>query len=126
MTDFLYQDTILEHYRHPHHWRELPEAEVSSTLSNPSCGDELTVYLVLENNMIRDISFTGVGCAISIAAASMLSDVVIGKKIGKVLDMDKNDIISLLGVSISPARERCSTLALETMKKAVVSAQKIK
>jgi len=96
--------------------------------TNASCGDRMKIYIKFSSatshqqpatSKIKNIKFKGVGCAISIASASMLTEFVKGKKISKILELDKNDIFKLLGVRVGPGRMRCATLALEAIKKAL-------
>lgn len=116
----LYKENILDHYREPHNKKELPYATNKHKEFNPSCGDEITIFLKIEQDKIIDISFTGSGCAISQAAASILTDelkdLIIKQAQSK---LTKENMLKLLGVTISPARMNCALLALKTTLKAL-------
>ena len=83
MFDFqdLYQEVVMDHNRSPRNFGEMHDATHSSEGFNPFCGDQLTLYLKIESNLISDVSFTGTGCAISKASASMMTDTIKGQTI---------------------------------------------
>ena len=109
---------ILDHYENPRHHGPMPDADLVMRGGNPGCGDLVTLYLRLEGETIRDISFEGEGCTISQAAASVLTDQVIGKTLEQVTQMDASDFIEELGKEVVTTRLRCATLALNTLKAA--------
>jgi nitrogen fixation protein NifU and related proteins len=120
-VDDLYRENILDHYKHPHNWSppapdiENPDLEFHDL--NPLCGDELTVRLALdEDNRIADVRFSGHGCAISQAAASMASDEVKGMAVDDVLKLDREFVLELLGIDISATRLKCALLSLKVLK----------
>ena len=80
----LYQQEILEHFKHPHHHGKINDANITQKERNSSCGDELTFYLQVDGEKVVNVSFEGDGCAISQAAASMLTDEIIGKKLTEI------------------------------------------
>lgn len=112
----IYQDIILDHYQHPRNFGTLDGEEIVS-LENPSCGDSITMQTKIENGRIVDIAFQGKGCAISQASASMLTEFVKGKTRKEVDGLDKNAILKLLGIDLSPARLKCALLSLQTLQK---------
>ena len=115
----LYQDLILDHYRNPRNQGELKNATHRGKALNPTCGDKLEMDIVVENGIITNIGFQGAGCAISQASASLLTEHIKGKKVKEVLSLTPEDILSLLGVTLSPNRLKCGLLSLETLKKAL-------
>lgn len=134
----LYQEMILDHNRNPRNFRVMEDADRTVEGYNPLCGDRYTVYVKLEGEKITDVSFTGSGCAISKASASMMSglmkgksvaeaealfetfhDLVTGKAPGKEDQLGKLAVFS--GVSEYPARVKCASLAWHTLKSAIES-----
>src|SRR3954447_17869570 len=103
--DELYREQILEHYKHPHNFGELAEADLEFEDNNPLCGDELKVQLVLDSEgRIDQVAFSGHGCAISQAAASLVSDEIKGMPAEELLRLDKSFVLELLGIDISATR----------------------
>ena len=113
--DDLYRDYILEHYRRPHNFGILEAPTASYEGSNPLCGDRITMMLSLEDGVVRDVAFTGRGCAISQASASLLTDEIKGKTVAEVEKMTPDDLLDLIGIEISPARLKCALLSLDTV-----------
>ena len=113
--DDLYRDYILEHYRRPHNFGQLDGATASQEGANPLCGDRITMQLRVRGGVIDGVGFTGRGCAISQASASLLTDEIKGKAVDTAQAMTSGDVLELLGIEISPARMKCALLSLETM-----------
>jgi len=122
--DDLYRDYILEHYRHPHNFGVLEHPTASYEGSNPLCGDRITMMLGIEDGVVNEVAFTGRGCAISQASASLLTDEIKGKKIEDVEKMTPEDLLDLIGIDISPARLKCALLSLDTVAHALADEDK--
>ncbi len=112
MGSDMYRQRILDHYRNPRHYGELEEPTFTHIGENTSCGDEIEVYVKLaEDETVESVSFTGEGCAISQAAASMLSGELEGLTLDELYELDRNDVLDLLGVDVTPMRIKCAVLA---------------
>jgi nitrogen fixation protein NifU and related proteins len=117
--DDLYRDYILEHYKHPRNFGELPEHDLEAHEHNPLCGDELGVQIALEGDRIKDLRFQGHGCAISQAAASIASEELKGMSVADVERLDAEWMIGLLGIPVSATRRKCALLNLKVVRGAV-------
>jgi len=140
--DALYQEIILDHYRRPRNFRELPEASCSADGKNPNCGDALTVWLKFDGDLVSDVSFQGVGCAISKASASLMTQAVKGRsrdeaavifeKVHRLVTGTETDaatakelgqLRALAGVAKFPMRVKCASLAWHALKSAMDGAE---
>ncbi|MFM2098110.1 MAG: hypothetical protein RIT06_738 [Chloroflexota bacterium] len=118
--DDLYREQILEHHRNPHNHGVLSAPSVSLDGRNPSCGDVITMQLALDAaGTITDVAFSGRGCAISQASASLLTDELRGKSADEILALGTPYVMELLGVEVGPSRVHCALLGLETTQKAI-------
>jgi nitrogen fixation protein NifU and related proteins len=112
-----YQETILDHARHPRNHGRLDAPDISHEESNPLCGDVIRVEVKLgPDGRVAEARFSGRGCAISQAAASMLTEEIEGKTLDEVKRIGKDDVLALLGIPISMARLKCALLGLKVLK----------
>jgi len=109
----MYRQQILDHYRNPRNYGELDEPTYTHVGENTSCGDEITVDVKLadDGETVEDVAFRGEGCAISQAAASLLTSEVRGMTLEELYDLDRDDVLDLLGVEVTPMRIKCAVLA---------------
>jgi len=114
----LYRENILDHYRNPRNYGTIENADISYEDSNPLCGDRVRIDMRIEDGKIAEIKFTGRGCAISQASASMLTEMVEGADLDEIRELSAQDILDELGVPISPARVKCALLGLKVLKSA--------
>ena len=119
-TDELYRQELMDHFQNPRNFGTLKNAQVNYHDSNPVCGDEVTMQLHLVNNTVKEAMFTGKGCAISQAAASMLTETLAGKSAGELLAMTPADMLKLLRITPGPVRIKCALLALRAAQKGIV------
>jgi len=117
----VYQERILQHSTHPHNFGRLPTATGKVLLDNPLCGDVIQMEVEISKGTVKNIKFTGKGCAISKAAASLLTDEAIGKQVAELRNWDKTSIINLLGIELGPNRLKCALLPLEAMHKLIAN-----
>ena len=108
----MYRQQIIDHYKNPRNYGELEEATFTHVGENPMCGDTIEMDVVLsDDETIERVAFRGDGCAISQASASMLSEELHGMTVSQLREMDRDDVIDMLGVDISPMRVKCAVLA---------------
>jgi nitrogen fixation NifU-like protein len=116
MAADLYREVILDHYRNPRNYGTLNPADYSAHEVNPLCGDEIQMDLKLEDGVVADVKFHGRGCAVSMASASILTEMVKGRPIDEVKALTKDDLLEELGIPVSPARMKCALLGLKALK----------
>lgn len=139
----LYQEVIFDHNRQPRNFHTMPEADHHADGHNPLCGDQLTVYLRIEDDIVTDASFVGHGCAISTASASLMTEAIKGKPVAEVEALfsafhtmltdastaqaeapaELGKLAVFAGVREFPARVKCATLAWHTLHNAIIGAQ---
>jgi nitrogen fixation NifU-like protein len=117
MDDF-YREEILEHYTHPHNYGTLEHADISHEEDNPLCGDRIRFDIQLDEDgqTVKDVRFSAVGCAISKASASMLTDLVKGQTLDEIKALTNEDVIEELGIDLGPVRLKCALLPLKVVK----------
>lgn len=116
----IYRELILDHYKHPRNFGHLDHVDASSEAYNATCGDKIRIEIKLKDD-IEDVRFSGEGCAISQASASMLTEKAKGMRVVDVGKLSFNDIQEMLGTTLTPSRVKCALLPLEVLQKAVVS-----
>src|SRR5436309_13497970 len=114
--DDMYRDYIHGHYTNPRNSGELPGATNTYHDTNPLCGDEITMSLLIDGDQVKDVRFKGRGCAISQASASILTEEIKGKKLDEVRAIDRQHVLENRGIPISPARTKCALPGLKTVK----------
>lgn len=115
----MYRENIIDHYKNPHNRGAIKNADIKHTENNPLCGDVVTVSLKLSAGRAEDIKFQGHGCAISQAAASMLTDEIKGKTLEEIKKTSREDIVNMLGIEIGPVRTKCAVLGLVAVKEGI-------
>jgi len=121
--DDLYRQDILDHSQNPRNFGTLEHPDVSAEDSNPLCGDKIRIDLRVSNGTVEDVRFTGVGCSISRAAASMLTEEIKGKTLDEVKRIGRDEVLEMLGIELGPVRLKCALLALKTLKVGVYGIQ---
>ncbi|MEM0161184.1 MAG: SUF system NifU family Fe-S cluster assembly protein [Thermoplasmata archaeon] len=117
MDENLYLDFILEHYKNPRNFGTIEHAQVDEKGSNSSCGDEIELFLKINNNVVEDVKFYGKGCAISQASASILTELIKGKTIEELNNFKSEDLLKELGITLTPVRLKCALLSYEVLKR---------
>ena len=131
----IYREEILEHWRSPQNFGKLADADFVIEQINPLCGDQVTFYFrfakrkktngdvpfkIDDDTIIGEVSFTGKGCAISIASASILSEAIFGKPVSALDKITGRDVLKMIGGPVGPARLKCAFLSLEAVKKIAI------
>ncbi len=117
----MYQERILQHYRTPSNFGPLEGADLSGEESNPLCGDHITVQLKLDDarHGISDVKFSGDGCAISVASASLLTEKVKGLSLEAAGQLSREDVLKLVGIPLSPVRVKCALTGFAALGRAL-------
>jgi nitrogen fixation protein NifU and related proteins len=117
----LYRDIILDHYKHPRNFGTIKKPDKTAESYNATCGDRIRFDVIFDDtNKVKEVRFSGVGCAISQATASMLTEELIGKTTEEILNLKADHMIGLVGSPLTPSRVKCATLPLEVIQKALV------
>ena len=114
--DDLFREHVLDHYRHPRCHGTLEAPDLAYEDANPLCGDRLRMEFRIRDGRIEQVRFSGIGCSISQASASMLCERVEGLELEEAKRLGKDDVLELLGLELGPVRLKCALLALKTMK----------
>lgn len=119
MTDSIYREIILEHSKNPSNRGTLDPADFTYEDTNPLCGDEIRIDVRVKDDHVSEIAFSGQGCAISQASASILTELVEGKSLDDVRGIGKEELLDEIGIPLSPARLKCALLSLKVLKAGV-------
>jgi nitrogen fixation NifU-like protein len=119
MTDSIYREIILEHSKNPSNRGTLDPADFTYEDTNPLCGDEIRIDVRVKDDHVSEIAFSGQGCAISQASASILTELVEGKSLDEVRGIGKEELLDEIGIPLSPARLKCALLSLKVLKAGV-------
>lgn len=123
MDDF-YRDLIIDRYQHPHHRGTLDPHDITFQDSNPLCGDEIRIDLRVDGDgRVSEVAFSGQGCAISMASADLLLELIQGKTLEEIQAISKEDILEMLGIELGPVRLKCALLSLKVLKAGVYGLQ---
>lgn len=117
--DDIYRENILDHYKHPRHHGTLTNPDITYEDANPLCGDHLRMDLRVKDGKVEEVRFSGHGCSISQAAASMLCERIEGRPIEEIKQLTRDDVLEMLGIELGPVRLKCALLALKTLKAGV-------
>jgi nitrogen fixation NifU-like protein len=117
--DEMYREHILDHSQHPRHHGTLEKPDITYEDANPLCGDRLRMDFHIADGKIADVAFSGHGCSISQASASMLCEHISGRTLEEVKSLTREDVLEMLGIELGPVRLKCALLALKTLKAGV-------
>ncbi|MDG6933294.1 MAG: SUF system NifU family Fe-S cluster assembly protein [Nitrososphaerota archaeon] len=117
MSDEIYREVILDHYRHPHNFGKVENPDFAAEDSNPLCGDHIEITARVTDGKVSEVKFIGRGCAISQASASILTDLVQGMTVEELEKFDKSQLLEAMGnPDLGPVRIKCALLSLKTLK----------
>ena len=114
----MYTEKVMEHFKNPRNMGEIPDADGVGTVGNPVCGDMMTVYIKVKDNLIEDIKFKTFGCGAAIATSSMITELAKGKTIDEALRITRADVAESLG-GLPPIKMHCSNLAADALHAAI-------
>ncbi len=116
MDEATMMEFLLDHFKNPRNYGTIEDYDISHEEGNPSCGDVIRIDLKLKDNVIADVKFSGKGCTISQAAASILTEMIKNKPLDEVKKLTKEDMLQAIGIPLSPIRLKCGLLALKVIK----------
>lgn len=117
----IYRENIIDHFKSPRNFGVIKDANINYKELNPVCGDEVCIFLKLNKDKIADFKYNAKGCAICVAATSMLSEQIKGKGLAEIKSLDRKDVLSLLNIPIGPVRIKCAMLSLIAIKAGILN-----
>ena len=114
----MYSKEVIQHFQHPKNMGEMKNPDVKAQMGNPTCGDIMKIYLKVEDNRIKDISFETMGCVAAISTSSMITELAKGKTLAQAMKISYNDVADELG-QLPPIKIHCADLAVQTLQKAI-------
>jgi len=123
--DPLYREIILDNWQNPQNCGVLKDADIDVTETNPLCGDAIRLTITFKNRKVRNVLFSGEGCAISQASASLFTEKMKEMSIQTLRNVTDSEILQLLGIDLTPARIKCALLILKTLQKGLVNTDSI-
>jgi nitrogen fixation NifU-like protein len=114
----MYSDKVMEHFQNPRNVGEIEDADGVGTVGNPTCGDLMTIYIKVKDNVIEDIKFKTFGCGAAIATSSMVTEMAMGKTIEEAMEITRNDVAENLE-GLPPVKMHCSNLAADALHAAI-------
>lgn len=121
MNDQIYKDLILEHWQNPQNFGVIKNADIDTELDNPFCGDKIRLTIKLNKNKIQKIAFSGEGCAISIASASIFTEQLKNKTVQEIKNIKADDVLKDLQIQLTPSRTKCALLIFSTLKQGLAN-----
>jgi nitrogen fixation NifU-like protein len=115
----IYREEFMEIYKNPMNYGKIENPSVLQHGVNESCGDEMDLYLKIEGGKIKDAKFEASACSVSVVSSAVLTEEIIGKSLTEIETLDKEKLLSLIGVNLTTSRVKCATLPLDTLKKAI-------
>jgi nitrogen fixation NifU-like protein len=113
----LYREQILDHYAHPRNRGTLDDPDISCEWDNPVCGDVVRFDIRLQDGRVSEVRFSGQGCVISMASASMLTEEILDKTVEELQALQDEDVFRMLGIRLGPVRAKCGLLSLQVLQK---------
>jgi len=118
MVKKMYTEKVMDHFSNPRNVGEIPDADGEGTVGNPTCGDLMTIYIKVKDNVIEDIKFKTFGCGAAIATSSMVTEMAMGKTIEEALKITRDDVADALE-GLPPVKMHCSNLAADALEAAI-------
>ena len=116
----MYRENLMDHYKNPRNYGRLDNADIEQKGFNPLCGDEIEIFVNFEEEIVKEVKSEAKGCAISQAAASMLTESIEGKTVEELKKITKEDIFEMLGIELSVSRIKCALLAWDSLREGII------